>query len=56
MSAGQFVGRVGGIAAALGVGMAIFGSTAVAVADTAGPDTRGSATASADAAPAPTRS
>ena len=56
MSAGQFVGRVGGIAAALGVGMAIFGGTAVAVADTTGPDTRGSATASADAAPAPTRS
>jgi len=56
MSAGQFVGRVGGIAAALGVGMAIFGSTAVAVADTAGPDTRGSATASADAAPAAARS
>ena len=52
MSAGQFVGRVGGIAAALGVGMAIFGGTAVAVADTAAPDTRGSATASADAAPA----
>ncbi|MCX6484971.1 MAG: hypothetical protein NT146_17365 [Mycobacterium sp.] len=56
MSAGQFVGRVGGIAAALGVGMAIFGGTAVAVADTTGPDTRGSATASADAAPAPARS
>jgi hypothetical protein len=56
MSAGQFVGRVGGIAAALGVGMAIFGGTAVAVADTAGPDTRGSATASADAAPAAARS
>ena len=56
MSAGQFVGRVGGIAAALGVGMAIFGGTAVAVADTTGPDTRASATARADAAPAPTRS
>ncbi len=56
MRAGQFAGRVGGIAAALGVGMAIFGSTAVAVADTAGPDTRGSATASADAAPTPARS
>jgi hypothetical protein len=52
MRAGQFVGRVGGIAAALGVGMAIFGSTPVAVADTAGPDTRGSAAASADSAPA----
>jgi len=56
MRAGQFVGRVGGIAAALGVGMAIFGGTAVAAADTTGPDTRGSATASADAAPAPARS
>jgi hypothetical protein len=55
MSAGQFVGRVGGIAVALGVGAAIFGGTAVAVADTAGPDTRGSATASADTAPAPKR-
>jgi hypothetical protein len=55
MRAGQFVGRVGGIAAALGVGMAIFGSTAVAVADTTGPDNRGSATASADSASAPTR-
>lgn len=58
MSAGQFVGRVGGIAAALGVGvgMAIFGGAAVASADTAGPDTRGSAAASADSAPAPKRS
>jgi hypothetical protein len=55
MRAGQFVGRVGGIAAALGVGMAIFGGTAVAVADTTGPDNRGSATASADSASAPTR-
>ncbi len=41
MRAGQYVGRVGGIAAALGVGVAIFGGTAVAGADTAGPDTRG---------------
>jgi len=55
MSAGLFVGRVGGIAAALGIGMAIFGSTAVAAADTAGPDTRGSAAATTDSAPAPTR-
>ena len=55
MRAGQYVGRVGGIAAALGVGMAIFGGTAVAGADTAGPDTRGSAAASADSAPAPKR-
>ena len=55
MGAGKFVGRVGGIAAALGVGMAIFSSTAVAVADTTGPDARGSAAASADAAPAPPR-
>jgi hypothetical protein len=55
MRAVQFVGRVGGIAAALGVGMAIFGGTAVAVADTTGPDNRGSATASADSASAPTR-
>ena len=55
MRAGQCVGRVGGIAAALGVGVAIFGGTAVAGADTAGPDTRGSAAASADSAPAPKR-
>ena len=55
MRAGQYVGRVGGIAAALGVGVAIFGGTAVAGADTAGPDTRGSAAASTDSAPAPKR-
>ena len=55
MSAGQFVGRVGGIAAALGVGIAIFGSTSVAAADTAGPDARGSAVASAESSPAPAR-
>ena len=55
MRAGQYVGRVGGIAAALGVGMAIFGGTAVAGADSAGPDTRGSAAASADSAPTPKR-
>jgi hypothetical protein len=55
MRAGQCVGRVGGIAAALGVGVAIFGGTAVADADTAGPDTRASAAASTDSAPAPTR-
>jgi hypothetical protein len=55
MRAGQYVGRVGGIAAALGVGVAIFGGTAVADADTAGPDTRASAAASTDSAPAPTR-
>ena len=55
MSAGRFVGRVGGIAAALGVGIAIFGSTAVAAADTAGSDTRGSAVASAESSPAPAR-
>jgi hypothetical protein len=55
MRAGQYVGRVGGIAAALGVGVAIFGGTAVAGADSAGPDTRGSAAASADSAPAPKR-
>ena len=55
MRAGQYVGRVGAIAAALGVGVAIFGGTAVAGADTAGPDTRSSAAASADSAPAPKR-
>jgi hypothetical protein len=55
MRAGQYVGRVGGIAAALGVGVAIFGGTAVAGADSAGPDARGSAAASADSAPAPKR-
>ena len=55
MRARQYVGRVGGIAAALGVGMAIFGGTAVAGADSAGPDTRGSAAASADSAPTPKR-
>lgn len=50
MSAGQFVGRVGGIAAALGIGVAVFGGTAIAVADS-GPDTptRPSASASAHA-------
>ena len=58
MRAGQCAGRVGGIAAALGVGVgvAIFGGAAVAGADTTGPDTRGSAAASADSAPAPKRS
>lgn len=53
MSAAQFVGRVGGIAAALGIGVAIFGGAAVAVADTDGPDTssRGAAAASAHSSP-----
>lgn len=38
MSAAQFVGRVGGIAAALGVGLAILHGPAVAAADTDGAD------------------
>lgn len=54
MSAGQFVGRVGGIAAALGVGVVLFGGTAVAVADDA-PSTRGSAS-NADSSAGPARS
>lgn len=47
MSAAHYVGRVGGIAAALGLGVVILGGTAVAAADTDGPDTsaRGSAEA-----------
>ncbi len=55
MSAGQFVGRVGGIAAALGVGVAILQGTAIAAADTDGPDSgsRGAGAASqSDSAPA----
>jgi hypothetical protein len=57
MSAGQFVGRVGGIAAALGVGVAILNGSAVAAADNDGADTssRGGASAGAsqsDSAPA----
>ena len=53
MSAAQFVGRVGGIAAALGVGVAILQGTAVAAADTDGPDSGSRASSSqSDSAPA----
>lgn len=38
-SAGTFVGRVGGLAAALGVGAAVFGGIAVGWADPGSPDT-----------------
>ncbi len=58
MSAAQFVGRVGGIATALGVGIAILSAPAVAGAETEGADSpsRVSASASrADSAP-PSRS
>lgn len=56
MSAAQFVGRVGGIAAALGVGVAILSGPAVAGAEADGADTSSrvsaSATRSDSAAPA----
>ncbi|MFM9034782.1 MAG: IPT/TIG domain-containing protein, partial [Mycobacterium sp.] len=54
----HYVGRVGALAVALGVGAAIFGSTTVAAADTGAPDTTGSAGQESDAgatAGAPTR-
>ena len=40
MTAGTFVGRVGGLAVALGVGVIVYGGGATASADTAGPDAR----------------
>ena len=43
MGASQFVGRVGGLAVALGVGVAVFSGAGVASADRSAPDTRGSA-------------
>lgn len=49
MSAAQFVGRVGGIAAALGVGVAILHGSAIAAADADGPDGSSRTTASAGA-------
>jgi len=51
MRAGQFIGRVGGIAMALGVGVAIVGGPAVAGADTDGADTSPRVSASATARP-----
>ncbi len=49
MGASQFVGRVGGLAVALGVGVAVFSGGGVASADRgASPDTRGSAGSAAD--------
>ena len=57
MSAAQFIGRVGGIAAALGVGVAILSGPAVAGAETDGSDTssRVSASSSRSESAAPTR-
>jgi len=49
MSAAQFVGRVGGMAVALGIGVAIAQGTAVAGADTDGADSSSRASSSADA-------
>lgn len=56
MSAGQFVGRVGGIAAALGVGVAILQGSAIAAAETEGPDSgsRAASTSQSDSS-APSR-
>lgn len=53
MQSHHVVGRVGGIATALGIGVVILGGTAVAAADTDGPDsgTRGSAAAHSSAKP-----
>ena len=51
MSAGQFVGRVGGIAAALGVGVAILNGSAIAAADNDGADVSSRGAASAGASP-----
>lgn len=48
MGASQFVGRVGGLAVALGVGAAMFSGAGVAWADRSAPDTRGSAGPAAD--------
>lgn len=48
MGAAQFVGRVGGLAVALGVGVALFSGTGVASADRSGGADRGSAGPSAD--------
>lgn len=48
MGAARFVGRVGGLAVALGVGAGIFSGAGVASADRSAPDTRGSAGSAAD--------
>jgi len=48
MRASLFVGRVGGLAVALGVGAAVFSGPGVAWADRSAPDTRGSAGPAAD--------
>lgn len=42
MAAARFVGRVGGLAVALGVGVAVFAGQGAAAADTGTPDTNGS--------------
>ena len=51
MSAAHFIGRVGGIATALGVGVAILQGTAVAGADTGGADSSPRVSASAESSP-----
>jgi len=53
MGAARFVGRVGGLAVALGVGAAVFYAGGVASADTAGPGAGGSDTAGASSAAGP---
>ncbi|MFN0142745.1 MAG: CocE/NonD family hydrolase [Mycobacterium sp.] len=53
MGAARFVGRVGGLAVALGVGAAVFYAGGVASADTAGPAAGGSDTAGASSAAGP---
>jgi ABC-2 type transport system ATP-binding protein len=57
MGASQFVGRVGGLAVALGVGAAVFAGAAVASADRSGPDsgTAAGASAGSEQSNAPTR-
>ena len=51
MSAAHFIGRVGGIATALGVGVAILQGTAVAGAETGGADSSPRVSASAETSP-----
>lgn len=55
MGAGRFVGRAGGLAVALGIGVVILGGTAVAAADTDSAGRGSAAAARADASPAPAR-
>ncbi len=58
MGASRFVGRVGGLAVALGIGSGVFAGAGVAWADGSSPDTQASAGSAADSAEAgtPTRS